>query len=51
MYKELQLKEWPCGLEIIGQDGESVLIRCPDDVYAVIESLERYTEVMSEGGS
>ena len=47
MSKELQLKEWPCGLEIIGQDRESVLIRDLDDVYAVIEALERYIEVVS----
>ena len=47
MSKELQLKEWPCGLEVIGHDGESILISDLDDVYAIIESLERYIEVVS----
>lgn len=46
MSKELELKEWPCGLEVIGKDGKGVLISDLDDVYAIIESLERYIEVV-----
>lgn len=46
MSKELELKEWPCGLEITGKDGGGVLISDLDDVYAIIESLERYIGVI-----